>query len=190
VQPAFGDYLKERDPMRAATRQDDLYHEASENYGHALERLVRAYEADPDKQRDLLQEVHFAVWQSCSSFEGRCSLRTWVYRVAHNTAASYALRERRSHASAWVGLDDLELTQDSQDAYDNADRRLALDKLMELIRRLRPPERQLMLLYLEGMDADLIGEVAGISAGHVRVQIHRIKAALARRFHGALKHER
>jgi RNA polymerase sigma-70 factor, ECF subfamily len=176
--------------MRAATRQDDLYNEASENYAHALERLVRAYEADPDKQRDLLQEVHFAVWQSCSSYEGRCSLRTWVYRVAHNTAASYALREHRSHASAWVGLDDLELAQDSQATHDSADRRLALDKLMKLIRGLRPPERQLMLLYLEGMDADSIGEVAGISAGHVRVQIHRIKAALARRFHGGLKHER
>ena len=45
-----------------------------------------------------------------------------------------------------------------------------------------------MLLYLEGMDAESIGEVAGISAGYVRVQIHRIKAAIARRFHGALRH--
>jgi RNA polymerase sigma-70 factor (ECF subfamily) len=47
-----------------------------------------------------------------------------------------------------------------------------------------------MLLYLEGMDAESIGEVAGISTGNVRVQIHRIKAALARRFHGVLNHER
>jgi RNA polymerase sigma-70 factor (ECF subfamily) len=172
--------------MRAASRQDDLYNEAAGQHGHALERLVRAYEVDPDKQRDLLQEVHFAIWQSCASYEGRCSLRTWVYRVAHNTAASYALRERRSHASVWVGLDEMELSVDSQ-ADDSTDRLLDFERLMHLIRRLRPPERQLMLLYLEGMDAESIGEVAGMSAGHVRVQIHRIKNALARRFHGALK---
>jgi len=174
--------------MRRASRQDDLYNEAAEQHGHALERLVRAYEADPDKQRDLLQEVHFALWQSCANYEGRCSLRTWVYRVAHNTAASYALRERRSRANAWVGLDEMELAGDSP-APDSADRQRDLEKLMESVRRLRPPERQLMLLYLEGMDAESIGEVAGISAGYVRVQIHRIKTALARRFHGALNHE-
>jgi RNA polymerase sigma-70 factor (ECF subfamily) len=184
------DYLDEHVFMRAASRQDDLYNEAAAHYGHALERLVRAYEADPDKQRDLLQEVHFALWQSCANYEGRCSLRTWVYRVAHNTAASYALRERRSHASAWVGLDEMELAGDSPAAPDSADRQRDFERLMELVRRLRPPERQLMLLYLEGMDAESIGEVAGISPGYVRVQIHRIKTALARRFHGALKHER
>jgi RNA polymerase sigma-70 factor (ECF subfamily) len=176
--------------MRAASRQDDLYKEAAAHHGHALERLVRAYEADQDKQRDLLQEIHFALWQSYANYEGRCSLRTWVHRVAHNTAASYALRERRSHASAWVGLDEIQLGGDSQSAHDIADRQRDLERLMELVRRLRPPERQLMLLYLEGMDAESIGEVAGISTGNVRVQIHRIKTALARRFHGGLKHER
>jgi RNA polymerase sigma-70 factor (ECF subfamily) len=176
--------------MKAASRQDDLYNEAAAHHGHALERLVRAYEADPDKQRDLLQEVHFALWQSCANYEGRCSLRTWVYRVAHNTAASYALRERRSHAGGWVGLHEIQLADDSQATHDSADRHHDFEKLMELVRRLRPPERQLMLLYLEGMDAESIGEVAGISTGYVRVQIHRIKTALARRFHGALKHER
>ena len=176
--------------MRAASRQDDLYNEAARTHAHALERLVRAYEADADKQRDLLQEIHLALWQSCANYEGRCSLRTWVYRVAHNTAASYALRERRSHSSSWADLDEMERPQAAQPAESGAERQLDLEKLMELIRRLRPPERQIMLLYLEGMDADSIGEVAGISPGHVRVQIHRIKAALARRFHGVVKHER
>jgi len=186
----LGTTYYERDAMKPESQQDELYKEAATHHSHALERLVRAYEADPDRQKDLLQEIHFALWQSCGHYESRCSLRTWVYRVAHNTAASYALRERRSHASAWVGLEEIELIADSSAAHNSADRRRDLEKLMELVRRLRPPERQLMLLYLEGMDAESIGEVAGISTGNVRVQIHRIKAALARRFHGVLNHER
>ena len=37
--------------------KDDLYQQAASEYGAALARLARGYEADPDKQRDLLQEI-------------------------------------------------------------------------------------------------------------------------------------
>ncbi|MBM3792595.1 MAG: hypothetical protein FJW31_00715 [Acidobacteria bacterium] len=65
-------------------RQDDLYNEAHAEYGPALRRLVRGYEAHPDRQADLLQEMHLELWRSLAAFDGRCSLRTWVYRVANN----------------------------------------------------------------------------------------------------------
>lgn len=74
---------------------DDSYTRAVAEYRDALQRLARAYEADSEKRHDLLQDIHFQVWRSLASYDNRCSLRTWVYRVAHNTAASYVLRERR-----------------------------------------------------------------------------------------------
>ena len=52
-----------------------------------------------------------------------------------------------------------------------------------MIHRLNPVDRQLMLLYLEDMDAGSIAEIMGISTNNVRVQIYRIKKVLARRFH-------
>jgi D-alanyl-D-alanine-carboxypeptidase/D-alanyl-D-alanine-endopeptidase len=58
------------------------YEEATATYGPALERLARAYEPNPELRRDLLQEIHIALWRSLASFDGRCSLRTWIYRVA------------------------------------------------------------------------------------------------------------
>ena len=61
---------------------------------------------------------------------------------------------------------------------------MSMERLMALIRRLKPLDRQMMLLYLEGMDAASIGEVMGVSAGSVATKIHRIKNILARRFHG------
>ncbi|HET9132067.1 MAG TPA: sigma-70 region 4 domain-containing protein, partial [Terriglobia bacterium] len=48
---------------------------------------------------------------------------------------------------------------------------IALERLMQLIHRLRPMDRQVMLRYLEDMDAESIGEITGISAGNVRVLI-------------------
>ncbi|MFZ0806863.1 MAG: sigma factor, partial [Candidatus Sulfotelmatobacter sp.] len=67
-------------------RQNGLYREATAGFGGAICRLARAYEADREKQRDLLQEIHLELWQSLEDFDGRCSLRTWVYRIAHNVA--------------------------------------------------------------------------------------------------------
>ena len=55
--------------------QGELYAEAVAAYGAALERLARAYVTDPDRGRDLLQDIHVALWQSLSRFEGRCSRR-------------------------------------------------------------------------------------------------------------------
>ena len=85
--------------------QDQRYAEAAAAFGPALERLARAYERDPDKRRDLLQDIHVALWRSLARFDGRCSLRTWVYRVAHNTATS-KVRRPMTNAPTLVAIDD------------------------------------------------------------------------------------
>ena len=48
--------------------QDDLYREAAETHHAALERLARAYEADAEIRRDLLQDIHIALWRSFAGF--------------------------------------------------------------------------------------------------------------------------
>ncbi len=90
------------------SNQSTLYHRVADSYGPALDRLARAYEADPDKRLDLLQEIHLALWRSFDGYEARCSLRTWVYRVAHNVATSHVIRQRR-HALRLVDLENVEL---------------------------------------------------------------------------------
>jgi RNA polymerase sigma-70 factor (ECF subfamily) len=86
---------------------DETYQEASAAYGAALSRLARAYEAEPEKRGDLLQEIHIAMWKSLGRFNGSCSLRTWVFRIAHNLAASHVLPERRRNRIRMVGLEEL-----------------------------------------------------------------------------------
>jgi len=158
-----------------------LYREATDGYGAALDRLASAYEANPEERRDLLQDIHVALWRSFIGFDGRCSLRTWIYRVAHNIATSHVIRQKRKN-SVLVTLEAIEAMPDFQDRY--YDQRANLERLMALIHQLKPLDRQMTLLYLEGMDAASIGEVMGVSAGSVATKIHRIKNILARRFHG------
>lgn len=166
----------------AASERDGLYQEAATTYGAALERLARAYEADADLRRDLLQEIHVALWRSFQGFDGRCSLRTWVYRVAHNVASSHVIRQRRTQLQTLVGLEELENLPDARAGEEAADRSHALDRLLNLIQRLKPLDRHVILSYLEGLDAASIGEITGLSPGNVATKIHRIKTVLARWF--------
>ena len=167
-------------PARAST-QEELYRDAATNFGVALERLARAYEADSELRRDLLQEIHIALWRSFATFDGRCSARTWVYRVAHNVGASHVLRQRRTRPEALVGLEELENLADT-DSEHAADRSHALDRLLRLIQQLTPLDRHVILSYLEGLDAAEISEITGLSASNVATKIHRIKNLLARWF--------
>lgn len=162
--------------------QRELYEQAAADFGPALERLARSYEADPEKRRDLLQEIHLAVWRSLEAFGAQCSLRTWVYRVAHNVAASHVLKNRRVRSRPLVGLEEVERLSDHSDTEASIDRQKTVGHLHVLIQQLKPLEREVILLYLEGMEAASIGEITGISPGNVATKIHRIKKILADRF--------
>jgi RNA polymerase sigma-70 factor (ECF subfamily) len=116
----------------------------------ALGRLARGYEADPDKRRDLLQEIHLAFWRNFERFRVDCSLRAWVYRVAHNTAISWVTRQKRDRSQMLVSLEEVEMVPVLPDA----DRRLALERLTHLVQRLKLEDREVILAYLEGMKAE------------------------------------
>ena len=160
---------------------DDFYRTAVEQYGPALERLANAYEADPEKRRDLGQDIHFQLWRSFHRYDGRCSLRTWVYRVAHHVAASHVIRERRIFSSL-VSLEELEALPDKEQSQFAAEQRIHSARLATLIQQLKPLDRQLIVCWLEGVDAKSIGEITGLSPGNVAVKISRIKSILAARF--------
>jgi RNA polymerase sigma-70 factor (ECF subfamily) len=164
-----------------ATSQDALYRDVVRDYGAALARLALAYEPDRTAAEDLIQDIHLAVWTSLASFAGRCSLRTWVYRVAHNTAVSQVTR-RRGRTPAFVSLDDLAEAPIADVSVDS-DVQILRSRLLALVQTLSPIDRQVIVLYMEEVDAASIAEIVGLSAGGVATRIHRIKKALAHRFH-------
>jgi RNA polymerase sigma-70 factor (ECF subfamily) len=167
--------------------QDRIYRQAAEIYGAALERLARAYEADAEVGATFLQEIHTGLWRSFEGFDQRCSLRTWICRVAHNVSTSHVLRQRRARLQNMVGLDELENLPGAR--VDNTDQRHALERLLVLVQKLKPLDRQVILSYLEGLDAAEIGEITGLKPGNVATKIYRIETVLARRFQGGVSNE-
>lgn len=161
--------------------QDEIYLQAAGEFGSSLERLAAAYEADPDRRRDLSQDIHFQLWRSLQRFDGRCSLRTWAYRVAHNVAASHVMRERRRFFGL-VSLEGIEALPTVDSGPSAAEHQINLARLMALIQRLKPLDRQVIVSYLEDLDAATIAEITGLSAANVAMRIHRVKKLLAEQF--------
>ncbi|MBX7540716.1 RNA polymerase sigma factor [Qipengyuania sphaerica] len=161
-------------------KQHDLYREAGEQFAPAIARLARAMERDPDKARDLEQDIHCELFRSFARFDGRCSLKTWVYRVSHNVAAEHRLRESRR--TPGIPLDEIDDPPEPTDTELAAAESLAIARAQAMIRRLPTLDAQVMLLWLEGESGKEIAEVTGLGAANVATRIHRLKALLADKF--------
>jgi RNA polymerase sigma-70 factor (ECF subfamily) len=144
------------------------------DFSPALWRLSRGYEHDAEKRRDLHQDMLVAIWRALPSFEGRSSLRTFVLRVAHNTACTHVARNKRIAVEELVSLEQIDES--------SPETRLDVERLAALVRSLAPLDRQLILLHLEGLEPSEISDVTGLTKTNVTTKVHRIKALLAKRF--------
>lgn len=162
--------------------QDRLFADALALCGAAIARMARAYEADPDQRRDLEQDIQVALWQSLAGFQGQCALSSWVWRVAHNRAMSHVLRQSRLRRRNWVNIENLALESDLPSPSETAENGQAMALILAIVDRLTPPDRQIMLLYLEGVAGAEIAEIAGVSSDLVTTKVHRFKTMLTRRF--------
>ena len=163
------------------TGQEALFEKAAAEFAAPLMRLARAHEVDPHLQQDLLQEIHIALWRSLSAFGERCSLRTWVYRVAHNVAATHVMRGRRRQAHRLTTLDEIDVAGDTPDVDAELDAGRALQKIHALIQALKPLDRQVIILHLEGLSADEIADIVGISPANTHTKLTRIRQLLTAR---------
>ena len=128
------------------------------------------FSQDADEVNDLFQEVLVNLWKGFESFEDRSDIRTWIYRVALNTCISLD-RKKRRQATARLSMD-INLFEDRDE-----DTR-QVDLLHKRIAQLQPFDRAIVLLWLENLPYDEIGQIVGISAKNVSVRLYRIREQL------------
>jgi len=153
-------------------------------YQPALRRLTQSYEADPATREDLFQEIAFAIWKGIPSFRGEASERTWLYRIAHNVAISAAFARKRRHGRE-VELPDSAQPPSSAEPLDRAlVRREQRGRMLAAIRELPAIDRQLIVLYLEGLSYRDINQIAGMTEGAIATRLSRIRDRLTARIRG------
>ena len=148
-----------------------------ESQGAALQRLALAYAHDAADAQDLFQDICYAIWRALPSFREESSLRTFVFRIAHNRGLSH--RSRRAIAS--VDLTSAAGVADPAPSPAGfADASMRRDRLLQGIRTLTETQREVLLLSLEGLTQREIGEVLGIAENAVAVRLTRARQSLRR----------
>ena len=125
---------------------------------------------DEDEVNDMFQDTLVNLWKGFPTFRRESKASTWIYRVALNTCIS-ADRKKKRRKEERLSMN-INLYQDADD-----DSR-QVQQLHKLIGRLGLVDRALVLMWLENMSYDEIGDILGISAKNVSVKLVRIKEKL------------
>lgn len=147
-------------------------------HGASVRRAAASYAHSAAEQEDLCQQIALALWGALPSFRGECGARTFVFRVAHNQGAHFALRERlrRPHADADARVAAMvDGAPDPESALDATRRR---ERMFAALRTLPLPYRQALTLALEGLGHDEIAAVLGVTVNNVNVRLSRARDAL------------
>ena len=153
------------------------YEELLRRYAAALRRLSWSYEHDPIAREDLFQEIAIALWTALPQFRGDSSERTWLYRVAHNTAITFAARQRRTRERE-QDADTVSEPRHGATQEDAAIVEQQRRRLWSVIHDLPIGDRQIVILHLEGLSATEIEVVTGVSAGAVATRLTRLRQRL------------
>ena len=128
------------------------------------------FSKDSDEVDDLFQEVLINLWRGFKDFKGESKIETWIWRVSFNTCIS---QERKKKHTSRIPLEmGIDLFHDK----DEDTRQIQM--LYQRIHQLKPFDRAIVLLWLEGMPYDEIAAIVGITVKNVSVRLFRIKEEL------------
>ena len=139
-------------------------------YKSTIYTVCYMFSKDADEVNDLFQEVLVNIWKGFDSFEHRSDIKTWIYRVALNTCISIDRKKKRA-ATARVTMD-INLFEDRDEDTKQ------VDMLHKRISRLQPFDRAIVLLWLENLSYEEIGQIVGITTKNVSVRLYRIREQL------------
>jgi len=197
--------LEERrlvDALRAG--DESAFTRLVEEYGPAMLRVARMFVSSRAVAEEVVQEAWVGVLNGIGRFEGRSSLKTWIFRILTNTAKTRAVRERRSIPFSSLAGEDEEGGAVDADRFLGDDTRfpghwaappqrweaapegrlLAAETLEVLEREIaKLPANQAVVVTMrdvEGFDADDVCNALDISETNQRVLLHRARTKLRR----------
>lgn len=151
------------------TANRDVFAEWMTDHRGIIVKIVRSFTTDSADADDLSQEIAVAIWRSMSSFRGDSKPSTWIWRIALNRAISW----QRSEKPSGLELDGARIvsTQGAEDG-------VKVERIYEAIRTLKPVDRSLMVLWLEGYRYAEIADITGMTESNVGARFSRARKRL------------
>jgi RNA polymerase sigma-70 factor (ECF subfamily) len=178
---------------RLRAGDETAFDELVARHDAALRRVARTYVRTDAAAADVVQETWLGVIRGLASFEGRSSLRTWLFRILVNRARTRALREARDLPFSSLASEDEPALEASTFARDghwaSAPARLDAEPetnllsaelrahLLEAVDGLAPSQRAVITLRdLVGLRADEVCDLLELSEVNQRVLLHRARS--------------
>ena len=166
-----------------------------ERYNGSMLRLAASFVPSRAVAEEVVQDTWLAVLRGLSAFQGRSSLRTWMFTILVNRARITGTREQRTIPFADTGpvVDASRFGPDGawsappEHWIEEAEDRIEAEKLAQLLKALVGglPERQrevVLLRDVEGMTSAEVCQVLAISEANQRVLLHRGRGRLRQLF--------
>ncbi len=178
---------------RLRSGDEDAFRELVERHDGALRRVARTFVHTPSAADEVVQETWLGVIRGLGEFEGRSSLRTWIFRILVNRARTRGARDARSVPFSALEVDDAPAVEpaafDADGRWTSAPPRLECDPetsllrselrqhLLDAIDALAPAQRAVITLRdLVGVPAEEVCELLELSDGNQRVLLHRARS--------------
>lgn len=135
-----------------------------------IAKIIRSFTANPSDAEDLFQDITFALWRSIPSFRGESQPSTWIWRIALNQALSWKRSEKSNPATHQAAS--------KRVSENSTEQAVLVDRIYEAIRALKPIDRSLMMLSLDGCSYSEISMVTGLSETNVGARLTRARQQL------------
>lgn len=147
-----------------------------DRYSRPLYALIVQIVGCPEDAEELLQDVFLKAFRNLSGYKGECLFSTWLYRIAYNTAISATRKKKQEFLYIEENLINNVPDEKAEAAVALEGDEEQIERLGKAIDRLDGEEKALItLFYYEGKSVEEIGEVMKISAGNVKVRLHRTR---------------
>ncbi len=133
--------------------------------------------ADETEAEEVAQQTFFKAYTAWDSFEGRSSVRTWLFRIAINVCRRNLTTRKRFRGER---LDrHIELVHPETDPHEE----LMTEKVRQALKLLAPPHRLILTLFcIEGMKHQDIARIFDVPEGTVWSRLHKAKQQLKEKF--------
>lgn len=150
--------------------KEQEYTHLIKEYKETIYTVCLMNSANQDEAKDLMQEALIQLWRSFGTFRGESDVRTWIYRICMNACISFMRKEENHKDSLHIDVSDM-LSMDDDDSRQ-------IQTLHNRIHRLKFMDRAIVLLWMEDLSYEEIGEIIGLTAKNVGVRLVRIKEQL------------
>jgi RNA polymerase sigma-70 factor (ECF subfamily) len=101
--------------------------EIIDKYHRKIYKLCLFYLNDQEEARDILQEVFVKVLKKSTTFKGKSSIYTWIYRIAVNTLLNHINRKKIMEFISFESIKKIEAVKEVEDSYS-----LAMDPAVKM----------------------------------------------------------